>query len=245
MAINHTFYVPQTAIPVDIDIRTEFKSTYCCFNKGYTPPPLRLIADPDGGDIRVVFERNQFTSTCQCQIECVLEATGDVDQIGDLGKFCPEDVGFEVTLRGQSFSSDAPTPLVFTFEDINGNISTIDVNSIAAIVPRAPIGMIEQTDDNTRTHAIVAVPLYSSSIVSVAPYVQQYQIQRYINNSETAHTWVDWTDVGLGQHHKLTQLDRVHTDRDILSGVDYGYRVRFRSEADNVSQWSAWLNLRA
>lgn len=245
MTINNTFYVPPTVIPNDVDTNSAHKSTWCCFNKGYTPPPFQLVADSGSGEIRVVFQKNEFTSTCNCQIECVLEGVGFNDDIGTIGKFCPQDVNFEVILNSQSFSTSEPTLVAFTFEDVNGNVSTIDISSLVAVQPRAPMGMIELTDDDRRTHAIVAVPLYSASFVSLEDSVDQYQIERYIRNSTNSHIWVDWTSVGSPVSHKLTSLDRLHWDRDILSGVEYGYRVRFRSAADNASRWSSWLTLRA
>jgi hypothetical protein len=245
MVINNTHYTSPTTIPSDIDSRTDVRSTFCCLEKGYTPPPFRLVNDYEAGVIKVVFEKTEFTSTCNCQIECVAEAEGSTDPIGSVGKFCPEDEDFEVVLTNQSFSTDSPTVVAFTFEDANGNISTVTVSSVLGIIPKTPMGLISRSDDDRRTHTVVAVPLYSQAFVSLRDTVTQYQIERYIRNTSNSHIWVDWTNVGINKAHILTALDRTHWDRDILQGVDYGYRVRFRSAADDASQWSEWLILRA
>jgi hypothetical protein len=245
MPTNKTHYTSPTIIPGDIDSRQDSRSTWCCLNKGYTPPPFSIVQEQDSSVIKVVFEPNPFTQTCQCQIECVAEATGTTSAIPDIGRFCPEDEDFEVVLSSQVFSTTAPTLIAFTFEDANGNISTVDVNSIVSVVPIAPMGMISTSDDDRRTHAVVAVPLYSQTYVSLRDVATQYQVERYIRNTTNSHIWVDWTDVGSNTPHELNRLDRTHWDRDILTGVDYGYRVRFRNSFDNASRWSQWLILRA
>lgn len=240
MPINRTFYVPPTTIPTDVDARTDVRSTWCCLDKGYTPPPFKIVADQETGVVKVVFEPNPFSSTCNCRIECTTEGTlfDGTDQ--QVGQFCPEDEEFEVVLASQIFDSGSPTTLAFTFRDVYQNESRIEVPTIVAVQPVGVACLPETTDEDRRRNIIVAVRTFSHTFVDLRPIVVQHQIERYIQTPTNSHTWVDWTDSGPFSSHLRDRHSNVYLDRDVRQGVEHGYRVRFRTTFQDVSQWSAW-----
>lgn len=241
---NRTYYTAPGAVPADIDTREDVVSTWCCLEKGYTPPPFKLENDEDNGQVKVVFEPNPFSSTCKCQIECVAEGLAFDGTDSQIGKFCPEDEDFQVVLSSLVFTDGQPTVLAFSFEDVSGNVSTLEIPSIVTVVPKSPLAHLSLSDDDRRSHVVVAVPLYSRTFYDLRDTVTQYQIERYIRNTTNKAIWVDWTNVGERHQRLLNLKDRVHWDRDIATGVDYGYRVRFRTAFDNASLWSSWTTAR-
>lgn len=237
---NRTYYTAPAAVPSDIDTREDIASTWCCLEKGYTPPPFKLEHDTENDQVRVVFEPNPFSSTCKCQIECVAEGVAFDGTDSTIGKFCPEDEDFQVVLSSLVFTSGEPTILAFTFEDVSGNVSSLEIPSIVTVVPRAPIAQLTLSDDDRRTSVIVGVPLYSETFYDLRDVVTQYQIERYVRNPTNKSIWVDWTRVGDRHQRHVNTKDRLVWDRDIATGVPYGYRVRFRTAFDNASLWSEW-----
>lgn len=234
------YYTPPGSVPNDIDSRDGLKSTWCCFDKGYTPPPFKLIQDEETGIIEVVFEKTEFTSTCKCRIVCTTDALVFEDSISpnEIGQFCPADTSFKATLVDQIFNTEEPTFLSFLFQDVHGNESTVEVNSLLTVIPRTPL-VITKTYDSQSVHE-VAVPLYSHSFFDLRDIVDQYQVERYEGSPANRQIWVDWTHTrGYGTR------ERVHWDRAVRPGITYGYRVRFRTAFDNASAWSEWRTIAA
>jgi len=237
--VARDWYTAPASVPNDIDSRDGLKSTWCCFDKGYTPPPFKLIQDEDTGVVTVVFEKTEFTSTCKCRIVCetaalVFNSTPEVPE--PAGSFCPADQGFKKTLTNLTFSPDTPTVLSFLFQDSKGNESSVEVNSLLTVVPRSPLGLVKAYD--LQNVIEVAVPLFSAAFVDLRDIVDQYQIEKYEGSPSNVSTFVDWTHTrGYGTR------ERTHWDRAVRTGVTYGYRVRFRTAFDNASPWSDWLTV--
>jgi hypothetical protein len=234
---KRSYYTAAAAIPSDIDQRQDIYTSVKGTIKGYTPPPLSL--ETDDGDVVIRFSPGAFSEACDGQIECLAANLSVLMGTSEIGTFCPKDTNFEVRMEDQIFSENDPTLLSFSFQDTAGNTQTVTVASISTVVPRIPL--TDQVTQGDRRHVIVGVPIYSKSIYDLRPYVTHYQVERYIRNSTNSKLLVDWTEVGSPA---IKHLDNVHWDRDVLPGVDYGYRVRFRSEVDSSSQWSDWAVLR-
>lgn len=236
---SRDFYTPAGAVPNDIDSRQDLKSTWCCFDKGYTPPPFKLVQDESSGLVTVQFELNQFVSTCKCRIVCTSSALVFQDPTqGSVGQFCPADEQFSVTLIDQVFTEDSPSVFNFVFEDAQGNQTSVDVNSLVTVVPKQPLALTKAYGDLYVNE--VAIPLYSAAFVDLRNAVDQYQVERYEGSPNNRAIWTDWTHTrGLGNK------ERVHWDRRVRPGVEYGYRVRFRSSFDDASPWSTWTTLEA
>ena len=234
------FYTAPASVPNDIDSREGLKSTWCCFDKGYTPPPFKLVQDEATGLVTVTFEKTTFTSTCKCRIVCETSAlvfdNADPEEPAPVGSFCPADQGFQATLNDIVFSPDEPTVLSFLFQDVKGNESTVEVHSLLTVIPQRPLGLTKTYDNQMVTE--VAIPLYSAAFVDLRDVVDQYQIERYEGSPSNRQIFVDWTHTrGYGTR------ERAHWDRAVRAGVTYGYRVRFRTAFDNPSPWSGWLTV--
>ena len=243
MAISRTFYTLRTAIPADIDLRTDLESSNCCFNKGYTPPPFKLEheEDEDGnltGRVMVNFELNPFTSTCNCLIECTSGALIFTEDEEAIGQFCPPDEDFQVILPSVYFTVTTPSTLIFNFEDASGNRTSIEVNSLVQVIPQIPLTIL--VEEGPRNHIQVGTPIFSHTQVDLRGAAVQDQVERYTEHESNRQIWVDWTIIPDTKPFHRGGKDLVHWDRDVRSGIEYGYRVRFRSTFDHASQWSAW-----
>jgi len=241
---NRTFYTSPASVPADIDrLQPELVSVYCCFSKGYTPPPFQISQDEDTLKVKVKFELSPFTETCHCNIECttgalVYEEDTSVDPSGE---FCPADEELEVTLSGVLFKDYEPTDLIFNFTDASGNTTQLIVKSIATVIPIAPLALVvEQT---IRDYVQVGVLRLSYTSVNLSEAIHQYQVQRYVGDPANSKLWIDWTTIPTGTHFQRHGKDLLEWDRDVRPGVEYGYRVRFRSTFDQASQWSAWRSV--
>lgn len=230
--MNRDYYTSPGSVPNDIDSRKDLKSIWCCFDKGYTPPPFKLVHDVSQGLVEVQFEQTDFTTTCQCNIECTTDALVFED-LTKLGRFCPADKQFKVTLLDQAFSESAPTEFSFFFEDSKGNETSIKVSTLITVVPKAPMAIVKE--DFGRFTAEIGIPLYSAGFVDLRKVVDQYQIERYEGSPNNRTILVDWTHT-----RAYGPKERVHWDRRLRDGVEYGYRVRFRSSFDDASPWSSW-----
>lgn len=240
---NRTFYTPRTSIPADIDQRLEMKSVFCCFNKGYTPPPFKLVhtEDDDGQPIVTVeFELNEFTQTCRCQIVCSTGALVFEEEIEEepIGSFCPADQEFKVTLPNELFSETNPTELIFNFEDARGNLTALTVFSLIKVAGQTPLTVV--VNEGARKHVQVGTPVYSKGFISLRGIATQYQIERFVEHPSNREIWVDWTTIPTTRPFHRGGKDLVHWDRDVQGGVEYGYRVRFRSTFDHESAWGDW-----
>lgn len=250
MTINRTYYTSPGAVPNDIpeecwcdqaegQLGNTLASTYCCFEKGYTPPPFKI--EHMDGFLRITFEQTEFTSTCNCAIECISEAYGYDDSSNSVGYFCPADENLTVDIQTTTSGESSLQHLTFTFLDVNGNESELEITSVVAAKPQSVMGLVEEIDSGRRARIMIAPRAYTINYEDLKDYAIQYQIQRYINNPETRETWVDWTDLHTtNRSHILAVHKGVHYDADVRRGVDYGYRVRFRASTDNVTLWSDW-----
>jgi hypothetical protein len=239
--MSRLYYTGPGGVPRDIESKTgdwrDYRSFWCCYQKGYTPPPFKL--EHTDGVVRVSFELSPFSETCQCQITCTTQALVFGDDDEELGSFCPGDTNFQATMNGQEFSEDEPTELVFNFIDSQGNTSTITVYSLVTVIPQTPLGRVIRDTDGDREilrHEI-AVPLYSQAFFDLREIAVQYQVEQFIGSPNNRRVIVDWTNTGL-----WGTRERIHQVRGIQAGV-YGYRVRFRSTFDHASPWSEWRQL--
>lgn len=221
------YYTSSGTVPANIDTLDGYISDYVVFSKGITPPPLKLKQNPESGVIQVIFEKTPMSS-CICSIQCqsapTVQPPPTVSEPDPLPEpFCPETTEYTSTLTDQIFADNAPTSLLFEFEDAYGNTSGVSVDSIITVVPKAPTVTV------VGDHIEIDVGVESHDSTDLSGSVIQVQIERYIRNIENREVLVDWTD---------TPLDTV-TDIYVPQDVEVGYRARYRSLYDN-SQWSSW-----
>lgn len=236
-----TYYTPTVVFPGDIDSRTDILSDSAEMSKGFTPPPLEITSDPDLGAVKIRFKSGDFVKLCNGNVQCLAQSLDILDGSTELGKLRKDNDKFEVVLSGQVFSNGTPLAYTFTFEDAAGNQTNLTGYVITAVVPKKPIAMSTASDaDDRRSHILVGAPIYSETSTDLRSIVTQYQIERYVRNPTNSNIWVDWVDIGSSGPSLLSYKDRVHWDRDVLSEVEHGYRIRFRVSPDNVSQWSDW-----
>lgn len=230
------YYTQPASVPLDIETWEGYRSFWCCFQKGYTPPPFKIVQDEATGVIKVQFELTPFAQTCQCQIVCTTQAlVFDEDSPDDdVGSVCPGDQNYEVVLNDKTFSENEPTAVRFNFLDARGNSSSVTAYSLLTVVPQKPMGRVI-TDGDILRHEI-GFPLYSKSFFDLREIVTQYQVERYVGSPNNRTVLYDWLNAGL-----WGTRERVHQVRGIQPGVEYGYRVRFRSTFDHASPWSSWL----
>lgn len=236
--INRTYYTPGAVVPADIDSKSpEQIGVFCCFNKGPTPVPFSIVQNETTGDVLVTFEISAFTQTCDCQIQCTTGALAFDDE-EEVGSFCPQDTDFKAALSGKTFSDSEPTDLIFWFTDSKGNTVSIQVTSIASVRPIAPL--LALVDDPLRDRIEIGVLPLSRTHVDLSDAVTEYQIERYVGHPAAKKLLVDWVRIPTGTHAQRNNRDLVEWDVDVRSGVEHGYRIRFRSTFDQTSRWSDW-----
>ncbi len=206
------------SVPNDIDWREGYLAGRAAFEKGLTPPPFKLEHHESSSVVRVVFEQTELAK-CICEIAC--QKAGTVTK-----PFCPEDEDYSETFTTQVFLEDDATYLSFLFTDALGNQTTIVVPSLLKTIPGVPVTAVDGAS------ILVGVGLASRNGTSLKDAITHYQIERYVRNETNKTLWVDWTPIGL--------MPGTHTDRNVISGVTHGYRVRFRAAFDNPSRWSDW-----
>lgn len=239
------FYTPIVGIPDGFPTDEEralpeqcFDSSVYEFNKGITPPPFTLEPYVEGSGIRIIFEQTDFTTDCVCSIACVV--TPDLDGI----PFCPKDTKYVLDTRVITVDEGNPVPLEFTFTDGLGNSTILKVNSLIYVKPSPIIRRVAQ--ENTHYYVELGIPLTSISGKQLSDDIYQYQIQEYIGNDKNIRTIVDWTVPAIFSRpvHILKRRDDL-IRKTIRSGVEYGYRVRYRSQYDEASKWSNWVTAKA
>ena len=109
------------------------------------------------------------------------------------------------------------------------------------MIPAAPL--VLKVDDIVQDHIQVGILRLSHTTVDISNAVFQYQIERYVGDPANSKVWIDWTTVPVGTHFHRHGKDLLEWDRDVRPGVEYGYRVRFRSTFDQASKWSAWYSV--
>lgn len=237
-----TFFTPKATVPGDIDFRTDILSTWIEMSKGYTAPPLTVSSDPESGDVTIKFTPGDFVKICSGSIQCLANSLAVYDADTQLGTFCASDTEFLVTLSSQQFSENEPLVYSFTFEDAAGNETSVTGFVILGIVPMRPIALVE-TGSSGRKNILIGILPFTQSTYDLRDIADQFQVQRYIRNESNAHTFIDWSDLSSGGLQARNPAERIHLDRDIIQGVQYGYRVRFRTSEDDVSEWSAWTTV--
>lgn len=213
------------SIPTDIDTQDGYISSWIAFDKGRTPPPLKIESIPSLGVVKVVFEQTEL-GQCICEIECQTRGT-----VVGIGPFCIEDEDYTAVFTEQTFLDEDATLLSFLFIDPLGNESTLEIRSLAKTIPAPPLAAVNQGD------ILVGIPLTGYTGADLSDAITHYQIERYVRNTSNSTLWVDWTPVGRNPN--------THTDRRPPSGVTHGYRVRYRTTFDNSSKWSGWGTISA
>ena len=243
------FYVgaanmPQVPLPLDECSEECVNGSIYNFEKGYTPPPFSLTGFDEGGGIRVTFEESVFPEECVCAIECI--GTPNVAVGSDTGVFCPATTNYvyDFTIDTSTISNGDVSLFSFTFVDANGNTSSIDVNSLMYTKPH-PISKVVLKENNYY-YVELGIPFSSISGKSLIPYVDHYKIEMYQENTSNVSTMFGWSRFG-STSSSTHILDRKHgvITRTINSGVEYGFRVAYRTIYDEVSLYSDWTTAKA
>ena len=245
------FYVGganEPIIPLPLDECSEqcINGSVYNFEKGYTPPPFSLTGFDQGDGIRVTFEQNLFSAdtSCVCAIECI--GTPSVVVGSDTGVFCPATTNYvyDLTINTSTINNGDVSLFSFTFVDVNGNTSSIDVNSLMYTKPH-PISKVVLKENNYY-YVELGIPFSSISGKSLIPYIDHYKIEMYQENTGNVSTMFGWARFG-SISSPAHILDRKHgvITRTINSGVEYGFRVAYRTIYDEVSLYSDWTTAKA
>ncbi len=245
------FYVSAANIPFDpLTLPLNERSEECIngslynLDKGYTPPPWSLAGFVEGSGIRVTFEENPFSEDCTCAIECI--GTPSVVVGSDTGVFCPATANYvyDLSIDASTIDNGDISTFSFTFIDANGNTSSIDVNSLIYTKPH-PISKVV-LKENDYYYVELGIPFSSISGKSLIPYIDHYKIEMYQENTGNVSTMFGWARFG-NISSPTHILDRKHgvITRTINSGVEYGFRVAYRTIYDEASLYSDWTTAKA
>lgn len=237
------FYVGQPVYPPMILPINECHS-HCInggiatFNKGYTPPPFSVTGFDEGDGIRINFAQDSFVEECVCSIECV--GTPSVSTGESTGTFCPATTDYIYDFAVSSVNSGDITSFSFTFTDANGNEGTLDVNSLIYTKAHTPSRVVLK--ENDYYYVEIGIPFSSISGKNLRPYIDHYKVEMYEHNTGNAKTLYGWSkfDSFSSPTHILDRKHGVITTR-INSGMEYGFRVSYRSMYDEVSIASDWV----
>ncbi len=245
------FYVgaanmPQVPLPLDECSEECVNGSIYNFEKGYTPPPFSLTGFDEGSGIRVTFEESVFPEECVCAIECIGTPSVVVGSSTDTGVFCPATTNYvyDLTIDTSVISNGDVSLFSFTFIDANGNTSSIDVNSLMYTKPH-PISKVVLKENNYY-YVELGIPFSSVSGKSLIPYIDHYKIEMYQENTGNVSTMFGWARFGSisSPGHILDRKHGVIT-RTINSGVEYGFRVAYRTIYDEASLYSDWTTAKA
>ena len=243
------FYVsaanmPIIPLPLDECFEGCINGSVYNFEKGYTPPPFSLAGFDEGSGIRINFEESPFPEECTCAIECI--GTPSVVVGSDTGVFCPATTNhvYDLSIDISTINSGDVSSFSFTFVDANGNISSIDVNSLIYTKPH-PISKVV-LKENDYYYVELGIPFSSISGKSLIPYIDHYKIEMYQENTGNVSTMFGWARFGSTSSptHILDRKRGVIT-RTINSDVEYGFRVAYRTIYDEVSLYSDWTTAKA
>jgi hypothetical protein len=242
------FYVGLTNEPI-IDFPLNQCSDSCIngatytFDKGYTPPPFSLTGFDQGNGIQINFEQSPFIDECTCAIECVgTPSVIDPDSI--TGSFCPATVNYTYNLAIESVNSGDISTFSFTFIDSNSNTGTLQVNSLLYTKPHAMSRVVFK--EREYYYVELGVPFSSISGKNLIPYIDQYKVEMYEGNKDNYNTLFGWSRFSSFSS-PVHILDRKHgvITKTINTGMEYGFRVSYRTIFDEESPSSEWITVKA
>ncbi len=207
------------------------------FNKGYTPPPFSVTGFDEGNGLRINFNQGSGIEDCVCSIDCIGVPSVILDTTGS---FCPAATDYVYDFNLETIDSGDVSTFSFSFVDANGNTSTLDINSLVYTKAQAPSRLVLKENDHY--YVELGIPFSSISGKNLRPYVDHYKIEMYEHNTGNAKTLYGWSkfDSFSSPVHILDRKQGVITTR-INSGMEYGFRVSYRSMYDEVSVASDWV----
>lgn len=238
------FYIGEANTPI-FPIMYDQCSDLCAngsvynFEKGYTPPPFSITGFDEGDGIRINFNKASGIEECTCAIECV-GVPSVIDPDNTTGVFCPASIDYVYDLSITNLNSGDISSFTFTFIDANGNTGTLDVNSLVNTKAQSPSRVVGK--ENSHYYVELGIPFSSISGKNLKPYVDHYSVEMYENNTGNARTLYGWSrfDSFSSPTHILGRKQEVITTK-INSGMEYGFRVSYRSMYDEVSIASDWV----
>jgi len=213
-------------------------STYM-YEKGYTPPPFSVTVFDQGNGIRINFNQTSGIEECICAIECV-GVPSVIDPNNLTGTFCPAATDYVYDFNIDSINSGDVSTFSFSFIDSNGNTGNLEVNSLVYTKAQTPSRLVVK--ENSYYYAEIGIPFSSISGKNLIPYIDHYKIEVYQGNTGNAKTLYGWSKFNSfsSPAHILDRKHGVVTTR-INSGMEYGFRVSYRSMYDEVSIASDWV----
>ena len=219
------------------------RSAWYHFNKGPFAPPFLLSSIINDSIVSYTIYFNTFTGgTCPtnyCNIQCTNEdfyfISGNVT--GAPVQFCFNNDNFiyhfDVAFDSTGDITALPANFNFTFEDQLGNQNSLDVQSIANIIPAAPVVGVELRSDGVTKSYVAVIPRTQDYTELTEDNLEQYIIERC--------DWPSYSNIKTFRGFiNYPSTDYMYTDSLISSGQTVGYRVKFKNKWGELSQPSSW-----
>lgn len=219
------------------------RSAWFNFSKGPSIAPFILSSSVNDSTVSYTVYFNSFTGgTCPnnyCSIQCTNQdfylVTGN--NTGSTNQFCINNDNFiyhfDVSFDSTGDITALPANFNFTFEDQLGNQTPLNVQSIANIIPAAPVVGVELRSDGVTKAYIGVIPRTQDYTELDEDNLEQYLIERC--------DWPTYSNIkSFRGYINHPSNDYMYTDGLISSGNTVAYRVKFKNKWGEVSQPSSW-----
>jgi hypothetical protein len=217
---NSNLNLPDILLSSGVFVSTNPQTT-ALFTKGITPKPYKIYFDPDTSILKIQYT-NIGDKPCLCAINCVDPEESDFSLT-----ICQDEIQ-EVSTENTSIVGD-PANINITFLDSIGNKTNLNVHSMIGVKPTAPFALYKESPKRIETGFYYT----TENLTVIKKHKVQYQIWRYKNNIDNAKIWKDWSSSNASSFY----------DKDIRSGITYGYAVKFRGEFGEESDFSDWIEV--
>ena len=231
------------------------RSAWTTFDKCPFPPPMNLQVFGSSASENIILYQvtfNEFdNSTCNtnlnCNIVCSTQSVSFIDPSSNTGSttFCKNgerpQYKFFVEFSSEGDRLGIPVGFNFTFTDSLGNFIVQDIQSIANIRPMTPAVAIDRSDVNA-PNAYITLP-YSTEMGQAldVSQISQFAIQRSRLGRGDSEYLVSWASIySEYDNSPRVQHRNLFTDSDIGPDDRYSYRVSFRNNYGETTEWSNW-----
>lgn len=259
------FYTPQISMPYDIkfaDCKPMMvtndnslslayyvgnytkRAAWYDWNKGPFAPPFLLESPSSGATASYTVYFNSFTGGLCPTLDCHLQCTNQTISLvtggttGTSVNFCLNGerpiYHFDVVFSDEGERNGLPAQFQFTFEDSLGNQNEMVVQSISGVKPMNPlVGVVVDETNVAKAHVGVVL-----KTVTFQDLTEENLTQFIIERCD----WPSRTNVRTFRGPlNNPPAGKLFTDRDIATGQEVAYRVRFENKWGEESKNSDWV----